>query len=103
MPYGTLYFNDVQAAVKGSKLQKNYMQMTQFNIYVEASRTLQSALNQFSIWCKVGVPKLEAFKRSVQYTCTWALQWKNLPSEYRNINSFASFKSKQKFNMLNGI
>ena len=101
MPYGTLHFNDVQAAVKGSKLQKNYVQMTQFNIYVEASRILQSSLNQFSIWCKVGVPKLGAFKRSVQYT--GALQWNNLPSEYRNINSFASFKSKQKFNMLNGI
>ena len=43
---------------------------------------------------KVKVPKCEAYKRSVEYA--GSLQWNNLPSRMRNIDSYDSFKAKQK-------
>ena len=50
---------------------------------------------------KVVTPKLEAYKRSVQYA--GALQWNGLPKDYRSIKNFESFKSKQKAVMLSNI
>ena len=43
---------------------------------------------------RVEVPKIEAFKRSIQYS--GATQWNNLPAETRSIGSFTQFKAKQK-------
>ena len=42
----------------------------------------------------VKVPKLEAYKRSVEYT--GAIQWNNLPPDVRNIDNVANFKQTQK-------
>ena len=43
---------------------------------------------------KVKVPKLESYKRSVEYAGSF--QWNNLPVEIRGINSHKLFKAKQK-------
>ena len=46
---------------------------------------------------KVMKPNNEAFKRSVSYF--GALQWNSLPPAGRNVPSFFTFKSKQKFDL----
>ena len=49
----------------------------------------------------MAVPKLEAYKRSVEYA--GAVQWNDLPAELRNIGLFSHFKAKQKDAMLKAI
>ena len=46
---------------------------------------------------KLNVPKVEAYKRSIEYA--GSLQWNNLPKEERNINSYEAFKKRQKLLM----
>ena len=46
---------------------------------------------------KVGIPKGEAFKRSVVYA--GSCQWNSLPAELRSIESYDVFKAKQKMQL----
>ena len=46
----------------------------------------------------ITVPKLEAYKRSVQYA--GASKWNELPANLRNIGSFSHFKANQRDTML---
>ena len=50
---------------------------------------------------KVKVPKVEAYKRSIEYA--GSLHWNSLSSDIRNIRVLEVFKAKQKATMLNGL
>ena len=50
---------------------------------------------------RVEVPKLEMYKRSVEYA--GAVQWNELPPDIRSIRDYQMFKNKQKTLMANTI
>ena len=51
--------------------------------------------------CKVKVPKIETYKRSVEYA--GAVRWNSLPVNIRNTDDLAKFKRLQKNVMLNSL
>ena len=71
----------------------NFMYGRLSRINLQDQRDIRSRAHDAPVFL-VGVPKLEAYKHSVEYT--GAVQWNNLPLEVRNINNSVSFKTHQK-------
>ena len=61
-------------------------------MYVD-NRNIRTSAHDAPLF-KVKVPKLEMYKRSVEYA--GAVQWNMLPAEVRNIKEQNALKNKQK-------